>query len=90
MLGKVLRKKTRMRIREIARQNYVTQKGDRELLAFRAISASQRQIKQEFGTGIISSILISLMIKLAVKYIEGWIEDKLFSYNVPQQFEEAK
>jgi Trp operon repressor len=79
-----------MRIREIARQNYVTQKGDRELLAFRAISASQRQIKQEFGTGIISSILISLMIKLAVKYIEGWIEDKLFSYNVPQQFEEAK
>lgn len=79
-----------MRVREIARQNYVTQKGERELLAFRAISASQRQIKQEFGSGIVSSILISLMIKLAVRYIEGWIEDNLFSYHVPQQFEEAK
>ncbi len=79
-----------MRVREIARQNYVTQKGERELLAFRAISASQRQIKQEFGSGIVSSILISLMIKLAVRYIEGWIEDNLFSYHVPQKFEEAK
>jgi len=79
-----------MRVREIARSNYVTQTGDRDIVAFRAIAGSQRQIKQEFGTGIISSILISLMIKLAVKYIEGWIEEKLFSYNVPQQFEEAK
>lgn len=79
-----------MRVREIARQNYVDQAGDKDIIAFRAIAGSQRQIKQEFGTGIISSILISLMIKLAIKYIEGWIEEKLFSYNVPQQFEEAK
>jgi hypothetical protein len=85
-----LKKKTRQRIREIARQNYVRQKGDDDLVAFRAIAGSQRQIKQEFGTGIISSILISLMIKLAIKYIEGWIEEKLFSYNVPTKFEEAK
>jgi hypothetical protein len=90
MLGKVLRKKTRMRIREIARNSYVTQKGDRDLVAFRAIAASQRQIKREFGSGIITSLLMSLMIKLAIRYIEGWIEDNLFSYHVPQKFEEAK
>ncbi|MGI9460537.1 MAG: hypothetical protein ACR2NF_11105 [Pirellulales bacterium] len=90
MLGKLLRKKTRMRIREIARQSYVTQSGSKELVVFRAIASSQRQIKQEFGSGIISSILLSLMIKLAIRYIEGWVEDNLFSYHVPQKFEEAK
>ncbi len=79
-----------MRIREIARDNYVKQSGDREIIAFRAIAGSQRQIKREFGSGIVSSILISLMIKLAIKYIENWIEQELFSYNVPQLFEEAK
>ncbi len=79
-----------MRIREIARQSYVTQAGSRELVVFRAIASSQRRIKQEFGSGIVSSILISLMIKLAIRYIEGWVEDNLFSYHVPQKFEEAK
>lgn len=79
-----------MRIREIARQSYVTQSGSKELVVFRAIASSQRQIKQEFGSGIISSILLSLMIKLAIRYIEGWVEDNLFSYHVPQKFEEAK
>jgi len=54
----MLRKKTRMRIREIARQNYVRQGGNRDSVVFNAIAGSQRQIKQEFGSGIITSILI--------------------------------
>lgn len=79
-----------MRIREIARSNYVTQTGNRDIVAFRAIAGSQRQIKREFGSGIISSILLSLMIKLAIRYVEQWVEDNLFSYHVPQKFEEAR
>jgi len=79
-----------MRIREIARSNYVTQKGERETVVFRAIAGSQRQIKREFGSGIVTSILMSLMIRLAIRYIEGWVEDNLFGHFVPQKFEEAK
>lgn len=86
----MLIKKYRKRAREIARENYVTQAGPRDLIAFRAIAGTRRQIKSEFGGGILSSILISLLIKLATKYIENWVEDNLFSYHVPQQFEEAR
>lgn len=90
MLGKLLRKNTRMRIREIARANYVRQSGPTDLIAFRAIAGSQRQIKNEFGSGIVTSLLLSLMIKLAIRYIENWIEDELFAYNVPAKFEEPR
>ena len=85
---RLLKQKTRMRIREIARQNYVRQKGDRDAVVFNAIAGSQRQIKQEFGSGIVTSILMSIMIKLAIKYIEKWAEENLFSYHVPTKFEE--
>ena len=86
----MLKRKTRVRIREIARQNYIFQAGDRESVVFNAISGSQRQIKQEFGGGIITSLLISLMVKLAIRYIEQWAEDNLFSYHVPESFEELR
>ena len=86
----MLRKKVRMRVREIARENYIFQTGSSDLVAFRAMSGAQRQIKQEFGSGIITSLLIGLMIKLATKYIEQWVEENLFSYHVPEQFSEAK
>lgn len=68
----------------------MTQTGNRDIVAFKAIAGSQRQIKREFGSGIISSILLSLMIKLAIRYVEQWVEDNLFSYHVPQKFEEAR
>ena len=57
---------------------------------FNAIAGSQRQIKQEFGSGIITSLLISLMVKLAIRYIEQWAEDNLFSYHVPTNFSEPR
>ena len=87
---RLLRKKTRQRIRAIARQNYVRQSGNKDLVVLRAIAGSQKQIKGEFGSGIITSLLMSLMIKLAIRYIEKWAEDNLFSYHVPTKFEEAK
>ncbi len=77
-------------MREIARQNYVTQTGERDVIAFKAMVGSRRQIQQELGSGIIASLLMSLMIKLAWKYIEQWVEDKLFAQHVPEQFEEAR
>lgn len=88
MVGRLINKKRRMRVREIARSNYVRQSGNRESVVFNAIAASQQQIQKEFGSGIITSLLISLMIKLAIKYIEKWAEENLFSYHVPEQFEE--
>jgi hypothetical protein len=90
MVGRLINKKRRMRVREIARSNYIRQTGSRESVVFNSIVASQRQIKTEFGSGIITSLLISLMVKLAIKYIEKWAEENLFSYNVPEQFEEAR
>ena len=86
----MLRRRTRIRIREIARQNYVRQEGERDSIVFNAIAGSQRQIGQEFGSGIITSLLISLMIKLAIRYIEKWAEENLFQSAVPFEFEDLK
>ena len=77
-------------MRQIARENYVTQTGERDTIAFKAMVGSKRQIEKEFGSGIITSILLSIMIKLAWKYVENWVEDKLFAQHVPEQFEEAR
>ncbi len=66
------------------------QKGGKHSVVFNAIAGSQRQIKQEFGSGIITSLLISLMVKLAIRYVEQWAEDNLFSYHVPQNFSEPR
>jgi hypothetical protein len=87
---RLIKRSIRERVREIARQNYVIQTGERDAIAFRAMVGAQRQIKQEFGSGIITSLLMSIMIKLAWKYIEQWVEDKLFAQHVPEQFEEAR
>jgi len=84
----MLRKKWRKRIREIARENYVTQTGESNVIAFKAMVESRRQIKREFGSGIITSILLSIMVKLAWKYIEKWVEEKLFAQHVPTEFNE--
>ena len=86
----MLSKKLRKRIREIARQNYAYQKGGKNSVVFNAIAGSQRQIKQEFGGGIITSLLVGLMVKLAIRYIEQWAEDNLFSYHVPTNFSEPR
>jgi len=68
----------------------VNQKGDRGAVVFNAIVGSQRQIKQEFGSGIITSLLISLMVKLAIRWIEEWAEDNLFAQHVPEAFSEPR
>ena len=86
----MLTRKMRVRIREIARENYVRQSGPRDSVVFNAIAGSQRQIRDEFGSGIITSLLVSLMVKLAIKWIEQWAEDNLFSYHVPEIFEEPR
>ena len=86
----MLKRNLRIRAREIARANYVHQKGTRNVTVINAVAGSRRQIKDELGTGIIATLLISLMIKLATKYIMQWAEDNLFSCHVPEQFEEAR
>ena len=87
---RLLKRSIRERVREIARENYVTQTGSRDRVALRAMSGAQRQIKEEFGSGIITSLILSLLIKLAVRYIENWIEDNLYAQHVPLNFEEAR
>ena len=84
----MLRKKWRKRVREIARENYVIQTGEGNVIAFKAMVESRRQIKREFGSGIITSLLLSIMVKLAWKYIEKWVEEKLFAQHVPTEFNE--
>lgn len=80
----MLRKKYRMRVREIARETYVS--GNR----FASQKYAERRINGEFGSGIITSLLISFMMKLAMRYIEQWIEDKFSQSDIPPQFEEAR
>lgn len=86
----MLKRKLRVRAREIARANYVRQKGTKSVAVINAVASSRNQIKNELGSGIITSILVSLMIKLATKYIMQWAEDNLFSHHVPEQFEEIR
>ena len=66
----------------------MTKTGERSTIAFKAKKGSEKQIRDEFGTGIITSILLSIMIKLAWKYIEKWVEEKLFAQHVPTEFNE--
>ena len=68
----------------------MTQTGNRDEVVFKALLGSQRQIKQEFGSGIITSLLISLMVKLAIRWIEEWAEDNLFAQHVPEAFSEPR
>ncbi len=88
----LLKRRIRERVREIARENYVRQSSRHglDLLRLRAIEGAKWQLKREFGSSILTSLLISLMVKLAVKYIESWIMNNLYSYNVPQVFKEIK
>ncbi len=60
---------------------------DRRLIMRNGI---EEDLKSGFGTGIISSILISIAIKLAMRYVNQWIEENLFGYDVPSTFSEAK
>ena len=66
----------------------MTQTGESNVIAFKAMVESRQQIKREFGSGIITSILLSIMVKLAWKYIEKWVEEKLFAQHVPTEFNE--
>ena len=66
----------------------MTQTGERSTIAFKAKHGAEKQIMSEFGSGILTSILLSIMIKLAWKYIERWVEEKLFAQHVPTEFNE--
>lgn len=50
----------------------------------------REDLKGGFGTGIITSILLSIAIKLAMRYVDQWIQENLFGYDVPAAFSEAK
>ena len=60
---------------------------DRRLIMRNGI---KEDLQSGFGSGIISSILISIAIKLAMRYVNQWIEENLFGYDVPAAFSEAK
>ena len=55
-----------------------------------AFRGAEKQIKKEFGSGSLTSLLMSLMLKLAMKYLENWIEDRFFGPHVPRDFFEVK
>lgn len=98
----MLKRKTRERIRELARDVWVYETADlgtvpadsksylfqQEVIRRRDRSRGiiKDRVKQEFGSGILTSLLLSLMMKLAMKYIEEWISDHLFSSHVPRKF----
>ena len=63
-----------------------TVRGRRESMA----AGIREDLGKGFGTGIIASILISIAIKLAMKYINQWIEDRFFGWDVPSEFSEVK
>jgi hypothetical protein len=84
----LIRKKLRVRVREIARENFIWQGGTKDQIMLRALHGSEKQIRQEFGSGIITSLLLGLLIKLATKYIEKWVEENIFSFSVPIEFKE--
>ena len=86
----MLNKRLRKRVRRIARDAYIPQSGSKDWIKKRATEVATSKLKTEFGSGILTSILISLMIKLAIRYVEEWLEDELFGYNVPFQFEEVR
>ena len=50
----------------------------------------REDLKGGFGTGIITSILLSIAIKLAMRYVDQWIQENLFGYDVPATFSEVK
>ena len=60
---------------------------DRRLIMRQGI---EEDLQSGFGSGIISSILLSIAIKLAMRYVNQWIEENLFGYDVPAAFSEAK
>jgi len=84
----LIRKKLRVRVREIARENYVFQRGTKDQILLKSLHGSEKQIRQEFGSGILTSLLVGLLIKLATRYIEKWVEENLFSFSVPIEFKE--
>ena len=60
---------------------------DRRLIMRNGI---EEDLSNGFGSGIIASILISIAVKLAMRYVNQWIEENLFGYEVPSEFSEAK
>ena len=100
----MLRKQTKRRIFDIARNHHRWQTADLEGISVdskllentklnrkRIIKRNVKdQIKKEFGSGIITSLLLSLALKLAMKWIEQWMEDNLFGYNTPISVEDMK
>ena len=93
MLGRLLRKQDRMTVRDIARRNWIAEtKGtikSPDKAARSAIAGSEADLRDGFN-GVLTSILISIAIKLAIKYIMRWLEDELFSTDVPKEFNESK
>ncbi len=59
---------------------------DRRLIMRNGI---EEDLREGFGTGIVANILISLAIKLAMRYVNQWIEENLFGYDVPAAFSEV-
>ncbi len=60
---------------------------DRRLVIEKGV---REDLKQGFGAGILTSILLSIAIKLAMRYVDQWIQENLFGYDVPAAFSEAK
>lgn len=84
-MRKLLSMNQRIRVREIARESWVNEmRKPKEFRLNQIMNAKMRAkhaIKRDegFGTGVFASILISIAIKLAIRYIDTWIKNELFS-----------
>ena len=101
-----LRKKTRKRVREIARDALVWQTADlatvpadNQSQLFRselqrrrrlAVDGAKEMAKKELGSSLLGTLVMTLIFKLIEKYISNWIEQNLLGPHIPRDFKEAK
>ena len=103
-LNMILKRQQRKRVRDIARNHFRWHTADlipardggssfldksvKERIEIAKVGVKE-DLQEAFGSGIVANLLISLAFKLAMKYFERWIEEKIFGYEVPADFDEA-
>lgn len=67
---RILGRKRRNRVREIAREEYLSKDPES------ALASTRERVRAEYGS-LIGTILVALAVKLATALIMSWIEDNL-------------
>jgi cytochrome c biogenesis protein ResB len=90
MLDKMLLTKSKKtRVRQLTREAFIA--GRREGLTQKEIEArAETAIRAEYGSGILATILIGVMINLAVSLISSWIKKWWNSDNPPETYQNGE